>query len=52
MLFYFCEIFKTTFFTEPLRATTPGSSDHYLKAYQNDIIEAIIYGCSFVAKLS
>ena len=37
MLFYFCEIFKTTFFTEPLRVTTPGSSDHYLKAYQNDI---------------
>ena len=32
-----CEIFKNTFFTKPLRATTFGSSGRYLKAYQNDI---------------
>ena len=31
----FCQIFKSTFFTEPLRVT--GSSGRYLKAYQNDI---------------
>ena len=33
----FCEIFKSTFFTESLRVTTCGSSGCYLKAYQNDI---------------
>ena len=33
----FCEIFKITFFTEPLRVTTSGSSGRYIKAYQNDI---------------
>ena len=33
----FCEIFKSTFFTEPLRVTTSRSSGHYLKAYQSDI---------------
>ena len=38
MFFYdLCEIFKNTFFTKPLRATTFGSSGRYLKAYQNDI---------------
>ena len=31
----FCDIFKSTFFTETLRVTTSGSSDLYLKAYQN-----------------
>ena len=37
---FFCvfwEIFKSTFFTEPLRVTTSGSSGRYLKAYQNEI---------------
>ena len=34
---FFCESFKSTFFTQPLRVTTSGSSDRYLKAYQNDI---------------
>ena len=33
----FCESFNSTFFTEPLRVTTSGSSGRYLKAYQNDI---------------
>ena len=33
----FCEIFKITFFTEPLRVTTSGSSGCYIKTYQNDI---------------
>ena len=33
----FCESFNGTFFTEPLRVTTSGSSGRYLKAYQNDI---------------
>ena len=33
----FCEIFKITFFTEPLRVTTYGSSGRYQKIYQNDI---------------
>ena len=37
---FFCnffKIFKNTFFTEPLRVTTSGSSGRYLKTYQNDI---------------
>ena len=34
---FFCKIFKSTFFTEPLRLTTSGSSGRYLKANQNDI---------------
>ena len=38
----FCEIFKRTFFTEPLRVTSSGSSGRYLKSNQNDIAEAII----------
>ena len=33
----FCEIFKSTFFTQPLRVTASGSSGRYLKSYQNDI---------------
>ena len=33
----FCEIFKSIFFTEPLRMTLSGSSGRYLKANQNDI---------------
>ena len=32
-----CEIFKSTFFIEPFRVTTSGSSGRYLKTYQNDI---------------
>ena len=33
----FCEIFKSTFFTQPLRVTASGFSGRYLKSYQNDI---------------
>ena len=33
----FCEIFKSTFFTESLWVTISGSSGHHLKAYQNGI---------------
>ena len=28
---FFCEIFKSTFFTQPLRVTTSGSSGRYIK---------------------
>ena len=33
----FSEIFISTFYSEPLQVTTSGSSDRYLKSYQNDI---------------
>ena len=33
----FCEIFKSTFFIEPLQVTISGFSACYLKAYQKDI---------------
>ena len=32
----FSEIFKNTFFTEPLQVTASGSSGCYLKTCQND----------------
>ena len=35
---FFCEIFKSTFFTQLVLVTSSGSSGRYLKAYQNDII--------------
>ena len=34
---FFCESFKSTFFTQLLRVTASGSSDRYLKTYENDI---------------
>ena len=38
MLFYdFCQVFKSTFFTEPIPVTTSYSSGRYLKTYQNYI---------------
>ena len=33
----FCQVFKSTFFTEPIPVTTSYSSGRYLKTYQNYI---------------